>query len=247
MTNSKFDYVQLFEEKVQCLKNTFIVIRLDGCRFNKFTSIHSFQKPNDINGLNLMNKAALEVCKEFEEIFLAYGCSDEYSFAFRRNSNLFKRRREKILSSVLSYFSSAYVYHWKEYMDDKPLNIIPHFDGRLVLYPTLENLQDYFSCRQVNCHINNLYNTCFWMLVNRCGNSEKQAEQILNGTVSSDKHEILFSKCNINYNNELQIFKKGSVIIRSDAKDNKQQIKGKPFVHHIDCITPSFWEAYKTA
>lgn len=34
------------------------------------------------------------------------------------------------------------------------------------------------------------------------------------GTVSADKNEILFSRFHINYNNEPEIYKKGSVVIR---------------------------------
>lgn len=34
------------------------------------------------------------------------------------------------------------------------------------------------------------------------------------GTVSSDKNELLFSKFGVNYNNEPEIYKKGSVIFR---------------------------------
>jgi tRNA(His) guanylyltransferase len=40
------------------------------------------------------------------------------------------------------------------------------------------------------------------------------AEQELKGTVSSDKNEILFSRFAINYNNEPQIFRKGTIIYR---------------------------------
>jgi tRNA(His) guanylyltransferase len=34
------------------------------------------------------------------------------------------------------------------------------------------------------------------------------------GTVSSEKNEILFSQFGINYNNEPEMFKKGSVVFR---------------------------------
>ncbi len=34
------------------------------------------------------------------------------------------------------------------------------------------------------------------------------------GTVSADKNEILFKRFGINYNNELEIYKKGSVLYR---------------------------------
>lgn len=36
----------------------------------------------------------------------------------------------------------------------------------------------------------------------------------LQGTVSSDKNEILFSRYGINYNNEPEMCKKGSVVFR---------------------------------
>ena len=45
-----------------------------------------------------MNLAALNVVSTFNEVFLAYGQSDEYSFAFRREANVYNRRAEKILT-----------------------------------------------------------------------------------------------------------------------------------------------------
>ena len=42
----------------------------------------------------------------------------------------------------------------------------------------------------------------------------QQAEQRLMGTVASDKNEILFKECGINYNNESEMFKKGTIIVR---------------------------------
>ena len=49
------------------------MIRIDGKGFSRFTKIHEFMKPNDINGLSIMNKAAECVMEKFEEIFLSYG------------------------------------------------------------------------------------------------------------------------------------------------------------------------------
>lgn len=63
-------------------------------------------------------------------------------------------------------------------------------------------------------HINNLYNTTFWALVQQGGLDNRVAEKELSGTVSSDKNEILFKRFGINYNNEPEIFKKGSVLYR---------------------------------
>ena len=68
-------------------------------------------KPNDIRGINLMNRAAVEVMNNMKEIVIAYGQSDEYSFVFKRKAKVFDRREDKILTTVVSLFSSAYVYH----------------------------------------------------------------------------------------------------------------------------------------
>jgi len=113
-----------------------------------------------------MNEAAKEIMNNFTEVVLAYGESDEYSFVFKKNAKLFNRREDKILSCVLSLFSSAYVFHWPKFFGpDNPLKQIPSFDARIVLYPSLEDLKNYLSWRQVDTHINNLYNTTFWSLV----------------------------------------------------------------------------------
>ncbi|KPM37365.1 hypothetical protein AK830_g9190 [Neonectria ditissima] len=72
-----------------------------------------------------------------------------------------------------------------------------------------------FRCwRQVDCHINNLYNTTFWTLIQSGGLDNKEAEKALAGTLAADKNEILFSRFSINYNNEPEIYRKGSVVFR---------------------------------
>lgn len=136
MANSRFQYVREFEEHAVCLRGTFVVVRLDGRGFTKFCARHGFAKPNDARAAQLMNRCALEVCRQFPEIFLAFGESDEFSFAFRRDTGAFGRRREKLLSTTVSIFSAAYVFHWPACLGAlTPLQEIPQFDGRIVLYP----------------------------------------------------------------------------------------------------------------
>ena len=62
-----------------------------------------------------MNKAAKEVMKSFTDIVIAYGESDEYSFVFKKSTKVFNRREDKILSCVLSLFSSSYVFYFSKY------------------------------------------------------------------------------------------------------------------------------------
>ncbi|XP_061086049.1 probable tRNA(His) guanylyltransferase, partial [Conger conger] len=158
MAKSKFEYVRNFETDDSCLRNCYIVVRLDGRNFHKFAETHDFAKPNDDRALGLMTRSARSVMEELDDIVIAYGQSDEFSFVFKRSSNWFKRRASKLMTHVASQFSSSYVFFWKDHFADRPLLYPPGFDGRVVLYPSNQNLRDYLSWRQADCHINNLYN-----------------------------------------------------------------------------------------
>lgn len=54
MANSRFDYVKSFESDDRILPNCWIIVRIDGKAFHKFTKAHNFEKPNDDNGKNLI-------------------------------------------------------------------------------------------------------------------------------------------------------------------------------------------------
>ena len=167
MAQSKYEYTRKFETDDRMLPNCWIVVRIDGKGFHKFSDAHGFCKPNEKPALDLMNKCASNVISEFNEIVLCYGQSDEYSFVFRPDTGVYSRRSDKIVTNVVSLFASSYVFHWKDFFPSKDLLYPPSFDGRAVLYPTVKNLRDYLSWRQADCHINNLYNTVFWALVNK--------------------------------------------------------------------------------
>ena len=241
MAKSKYEYVKKFEEKDSCLPNCWIVIRIDGHNFHSFASKHSYKKPNDENGLNLMSQAAKDVMKEFRDIIISYGQSDEYSFVLKRSATQFSRRKSKLVSNIVSLFTSAFVFNWQKYFQME-LELLPSFDGRAVVYPSLENIRDYLSWRQADCHINNLYNTCFWALVQHGGLTNKEAEQRLKDTLSAHKNEILFSEFGINYNNEPELFRKGTVMFW-DFPEHNSDLRKRKFIKkcHIDIIGDQFW------
>jgi tRNA(His) guanylyltransferase len=133
MAKSRYEYVKDFETDDRILPNTWIVVRIDGKGFHKFTEKHNFEKPNDERGLNLMNFAAACVMKEFNEIILSYGQSDEYSFVFHRSANVYNRRASKILSNVNSLFTSSYLFNWSRWFGEVKLKYPPSFDARVVL------------------------------------------------------------------------------------------------------------------
>jgi len=100
----------------------------------------------------------------------------------------------------------------------------------------------------------------------------KDAEKELAGSLSADKNEILFSRFKINYNNEPEIYKKGSVVFRDyelvehsaasaigdleemtneqggelsktqAEKERKKKAKALITVQHLDIIKDEFWE-----
>ncbi|XP_974895.2 probable tRNA(His) guanylyltransferase [Tribolium castaneum] len=243
MAQSKFEYVRKFETEEKLLPNCWIVVRIDGRAFHQFSTKHNFKKPNDESALALMNKAASVVMNEFKDIVLAYGQSDEYSFVLRKDTALYNRRGPKIMTYLSSLFTSSYVYHWNQFFKETKLKYPPAFDARVVLYPSDQNLRDYLSWRQADCHINNLYNTTFWALVLKGGLTNNEAEKRLCGTLSSDKNEILFSEFNTNYNNEPEMFKKGTILIRKrikSPKHGKARLVILPL--HEDLIQDKFWE-----
>ncbi|KAF2107539.1 Thg1 C terminal domain-containing protein [Lophiotrema nucula] len=224
MANSKFEYVRAFEQPDNLLANTWIVVRVDGRGFSKLTTKYHFTKPNDKRALDLMNAAARRVMSELPDLVIA--------FVFHKDCTLFERRASKLTTTIVSTFTAAYMHYWPEYLPDEKLSSpLPTFDGRAVCYPGDENLRHYMSWRQVDCHINNLYNTTFWALVQQGGMEPRAAEQALAGTVSSDKNEILFSRFGINYNNEPEIFKKGSVLYRDYAPSSIQSSPTPELAH----------------
>lgn len=142
-------------------------------------------------------------------------------------------------------------------------NQLPTFDARAITYPTKKVLRDYLCWRQVDAHINNLYNTTFWTLVQRGGLSRPEAEEKLKGTLAKDKHEVLFSY-GINYNQEEEMYKKGSVVYRElpkqdaevvgdgekltkkkDIKEYKRRLgRAEIVVRHVDVIGDEFWREH---
>lgn len=255
----RFEYVRSFERENYLLPDTWIVMRIDGRGFHRFSDKYNFAKPNDLRALNLMNESAKVVMRDITDVILAYGDSDEYSFVLRKGCQLFERRESKLVSTFASTFTAAYHQLWAQFMgDQQPLDVthMPTFDSRAVIYPSNKILRDYLSWRQADCHINNLYNTTFWALVLKGNQTRTDAATRLKDTFSKDKNEILFSEFGINYNKEPEIYRKGTIILRvlKEVKDprglserqlqreEKKMKKAELEVLHIDLIGDEFWE-----
>ncbi|KAK4485986.1 hypothetical protein RD792_008641 [Penstemon davidsonii] len=253
LNKPKTEYIKSFQYESRLIPSTWVVIRIDGCHFHRFSEVHEFEKPNDAQALNLMNSCAVGILEEFKDIVFSYGVSDEYSFVLKKESQLYERHASNIVSSVVSIFSSMYTVKWKEFFPDKEMKHPPYFDGRAVCYPSSEILRDYLAWRQVDCHINNQYNTCFWMLV-KSGKSKSDAQNDLKGTQAQDKNKLLDRLCNVTdyYNTLPPMFRQGSSVYwdKEEKKmvNNDEGSVGKTrkivAVKYCNIIDPSFWEEH---
>lgn len=275
MANSKYEYVKNFEQHDVLLPECWIVVRIDGKGFTKFCDAHSFKKPNDERALRLMDACAVAVMSDIGEIVIAYGESDEYSFVFRKKTTLYKRRSFKLVSVVVSLFSASYVRLWSQFLPEVALQYTPMFDARAVCYPNDQVLRDYLAWRQVlhelcannvpracacrdqlpilvqvDTHINNQYNTCYWALRQQGGRSPGEAQAVLKGTLTDFKNDLLFSEFGINYAKLPERFRKGSVVVRQENEVTTTNSKGEqvtrvkrvPMVLHVDIIRDQFWQ-----
>ena len=63
--------------------------------------------------------------------------------------------------------------------EEQPLLAPPSFDCCATCYSLVKNVRHYFSWRQVDTHINNLYNTTFWALVLKSGlKRQEEADEL---------------------------------------------------------------------
>eukprot|EP00271_Cylindrocystis_brebissonii_P013570 TRINITY_DN33516_c0_g1_i2.p2 TRINITY_DN33516_c0_g1~~TRINITY_DN33516_c0_g1_i2.p2 ORF type:complete len:148 (+),score=40.86 TRINITY_DN33516_c0_g1_i2:576-1019(+) len=139
--------------------------------------------------------------------------------------------------------------------EGRALKAAPSFDGRAVCYPSAAIMRDYLSWRQVDCHINNQYNTCYWLLVLKGGCSPAEAQKKLKGTQAGFKNELLFKEFGVNYNELPQEYRKGTCLFREEELDadvagasaaDGAGRRGRLHVveAHEDIIKDAFWERH---
>lgn len=250
MAKSRFEYVKQFELSDALLPHCWIVVRIDGRAFTKFAQAHGFEKPNDERALRLMNASAQAVMDDCSDACFAYGESDEYSFVIRKSSTLYQRRSSKLISVLSTLFVAAFVMRWRDFFPATRLLYPPAFDARAVCYPSDAVLRDYLSWRQVDCHVNNQYNTCFWALVkNGCTPSEAQAR--IKGTNVAMKNELLWNEAGCNYDRLPPIFRKGSCLYRQEVEEVAgtteggqpvQRRRSRVVISHEDIVGDGFWQ-----
>nr|GEV85308.1 tRNA(His) guanylyltransferase 1-like isoform X1 [Tanacetum cinerariifolium] len=168
-----------------------------------------------------INACAVPVCKEFPDIILAYGFDDEY-----RDTDHYSRRASKLVSVIVSLFTSSYRMKWIEFFPHNDMRSSALFEGEVLCLKASTDIQAYLAYKQEECDEKNLKNTCFWKLV-ESGKSEQEAHEILEvsekGKGKQAKTEIRFQQFGINYKNLPDIFCQGSCILRTEIEDEDKR------------------------
>ncbi|GJU66125.1 tRNA(His) guanylyltransferase 1-like protein isoform X1 [Tanacetum coccineum] len=216
MLNIGYLYLVIYARK-------FIIVLTT--KYGRFSQVHEFKKPNDEKALNLMNSCAVSMCKELPHIMLAYGFGNEYSFIFRPETDHYNRRASKLVSVIVSLFTSSYRMKWTEFFPNKDMRSGAFFEGEVLCLKRTSDIQAYLAFKQRECYENNLTNTCFWKLV-ASGKSEQERTRCwrCESEKGKGKNEILFQQLGINYNDLPDMFRQGSCILKTVVDDRRQII-----------------------
>lgn len=72
--------------------------------------------------------------------------------------------------------------------------------------------------------------------------TNSEAEELLRGSVSADKNEILFKEFGINYNTLPPMFRKGTILVTKQIKLDGQKKKKVVIPIYDDLIKENFWK-----
>jgi tRNA(His) 5'-end guanylyltransferase len=173
---------------------TWTIVRVDGRSFSRLTEELNLDKPFDEFFGSAMNDVASSLLREFNAIF-AYTESDEISLVLTPGFDMFDRSVEKLVSVSAGVASAALT----ECMltigyEARPL---PHFDSRVWLGSSIEDVVDYMSWRQADaarCALNGLV---YWTLRDS-GMTARAATAEMRGKGREWKHETLHA-FNVNF------------------------------------------------
>ncbi|HEX5597726.1 MAG TPA: tRNA(His) guanylyltransferase Thg1 family protein [Micromonosporaceae bacterium] len=172
---------------LRVLPGAWTVIRVDGRSFSRLTE-ERFDKPYDARFRDLMVATAQALFTELDARY-AYTESDEISLLLDPGFELFHRGVEKLVSISAGLASAAFTH---------AAGVPAHFDSRIWVGVSVEDVTDYFSWRQSDATRSALNGWCYWTL-RKDGRSPRQANRTLTGATTADKNELLFHH-GINFN-----------------------------------------------
>lgn len=153
---------------LRCIPGTWIVLRLDGRGFTKFTAHAKFERPFDFTFQEYMRITARKLLEELQGLY-AFTESDEISIVFPPQWDLFDREVEKLISISASIASVAFALASQHAVQ---------FDSRIWLGVNQEQVIDYFRWRQTDTTRCALNGWCHWELLKEGISPDQAAAQL---------------------------------------------------------------------
>ena len=179
------------------------LVRLDGRAFHTFC--RGLAKPFDVR----LSRAMVETAKylvEKTQACVAYTQSDEISLAFPNRDLasplLFDGRAQKLCSILAAMTTAKFNQEIAKRLPEKA-HLLPVFDARVWVVPSLELAAEHFLWREVDATRNSLT-----MAAQACYSHKE-----LQGVGAAQKHELLRAK-GINWNDYPDSFKRGTFVRR---------------------------------
>jgi tRNA(His) guanylyltransferase len=172
---------------LRVLPGAWRMIRVDGRSFSRFTQT-GFEKPFDERFHGYMVKTASTLLEALHG-FYAYTESDEISFLFPPQWNMFDREVEKLVSISAGVASANFTHH---------AGVPVTFDSRIWVGVSQELVIDYFRWRQADAARCALNGWVYWTLRND-GKSMSEATAEMHRMTVAQKNEKLFQH-GINFN-----------------------------------------------
>lgn len=182
---------------LKVLPGTWPVLRLDGRGFSRLTETR-FEKPFDPRFHDLMCRTAEALVTELGGLY-AYTESDEISVLLPRETQLFDREVEKLVSISAAVASGAFTLG---------LGACVQFDSRIWVGAQPELVVDYFRWRMADAARCALNGWAYWTL-RKAGQSVQDATARLAGQSTAYKNELLF-QAGTNFNDLPAWQKRGS-------------------------------------
>lgn len=194
MAVSQWKDIRLFEFEQLFIPETFIVIQLKIYNFSSFQISNNLQKPFDDKLFRLIQACGREVRKTIDEVTCFFGNDQEISIIFKRNATCHSRRRDKLVSTITSIFSSSFPFFWPKFYESQPLQVFPVFIAKGIALPNRKTMRKYLVWRQDE-YFKRALDSYTEIVLIRAQNS---TEEIKSFSISQ-KNEILFTH-GINFN-----------------------------------------------
>ncbi|MBI5366991.1 MAG: guanylyltransferase [Planctomycetes bacterium] len=173
------------------LPGIYMVARIDGRGFSRLTrEVHHFKAPFDETFRDHMIETTKHLMDCGFRTLYGYTQSDEISLLFHRDEDAFGRKLRKFDSILAGEASACFSLR---------LGAPAAFDARICQLPDAGRVVDYFRWRHEDAHRNALNGHCYWQLRGE-GQSAPEATKNLEGLSLPAKHELLFQRAQVNFN-----------------------------------------------